>query len=112
MWLTAGPDGCACAGSTVERTLRWSALGSAWVRRLGGGAIPGTEAMDGAAAPGSCGGAALCSVWKPGHIGVYIGNGYAVEAMGTTYGVVKTQVDGRGWSGWCKIPFINYLEVE
>lgn len=52
------------------------------------------------------------ALWKPGHIGVYIGNGYAVEAMGTTYGVVKTQVDGRGWSGWCKIPFINYLEVE
>lgn len=50
------------------------------------------------------------ALWKPGHIGVYIGNGYAIEAMGTYYGVVKTQVDGRGWSGWCKIPYIDYLE--
>jgi len=50
-------------------------------------------------------GLALC---KSGHIGVYIGNGYAIEAMGTKYGVVKTQVAGRGWSFWCKIPYISY----
>lgn len=50
------------------------------------------------------------ALWKKGHIGVYIGNGYAVEAMGTKYGVVKTEVAGRGWQGWCKIPFIDYLE--
>jgi len=50
------------------------------------------------------------ALWKPGHIGVYIGNGYAIEAMGTYYGVVKTEVTGRGWSGWCKIPYIEYYE--
>ena len=50
------------------------------------------------------------ALWKPGHIGVYIGNGYAIEAMGTYYGVVKTAVEGRGWSGWCKIPYIKYYE--
>lgn len=50
------------------------------------------------------------ALWKPGHIGVYIGNGYAIEAMGTYYGVVKTEVAGRGWSGWCKIPYIEYYE--
>lgn len=50
------------------------------------------------------------AVWKPGHIGVYIGGGYVVEAMGTKYGVVKTEVSGRGWQGWCKIPFISYIE--
>ncbi len=50
------------------------------------------------------------ALWKPGHIGVYIGGGYAVEAMGTTYGVVKTEVAGRGWSGWCKLPYIKYIE--
>ena len=50
------------------------------------------------------------ALWKPGHIGVYIGNGYAIEAMGTYSGVVKTQVEGRGWSGWCKIPYIEYYE--
>ena len=50
------------------------------------------------------------AVWKPGHIGVYIGGGYVIEAMGTKYGVVKTEVTGRGWSGWCKIPYIDYME--
>ena len=50
------------------------------------------------------------AVWKPGHIGVYIGGGYVIEAMGTRYGVVKTEVAGRGWSGWCKIPYIDYME--
>ena len=50
------------------------------------------------------------AVWKTGHIGVYIGGGYVVEAMGTRYGVVKTQVAGRSWQGWCKIPYIDYME--
>lgn len=50
------------------------------------------------------------ALWKNGHIGVYIGGGYAVEASSTKTGVVKTKVEGRGWSGWCKIPYIAYLE--
>lgn len=52
------------------------------------------------------------ALWKEGHIGVYIGGGYAIEAMGTKYGVVKTEVAGRGWQGWCKIPYIQYIEEE
>ena len=50
------------------------------------------------------------AVWHQGHIGIYIGNGYAIEAMGTQYGVVRTKVEGRGWQGWCKIPYIQYDE--
>lgn len=50
------------------------------------------------------------AVWKPGHIGVYIGGGYVIEAMGTKYGVVKTELAGRGWEGWCEILYIDYLE--
>lgn len=50
------------------------------------------------------------ALWKNGHIGVYIGGGYAVEASSTKTGVVKTKVEGRGWSGWCKIPYIAYLK--
>lgn len=45
-----------------------------------------------------------------GHIGIYIGGGYAIEAMGTRYGVVKTAVASRNWTGWCKNPYINYVE--
>lgn len=50
-------------------------------------------------------------LWKDGHAGVYIGNGQAVEAMGTKKGVVKTAVAGRGWQGWCKLPCIEYGEA-
>lgn len=48
------------------------------------------------------------AVWKPGHIGVYIGSGEVIEAMGTKYGVVKTQLAGRGWTHWLEIPYIKY----
>ena len=49
-------------------------------------------------------------LWMDGHVGIYIGDGYAIEAMGTRYGVVKTQVEGRGWQKWGKIPCIEYIE--
>ena len=49
-------------------------------------------------------------LWKSGHAGVYIGGGYAIEAMGTRKGVVKTKVSDRGWQGWGKLPYINYRE--
>ncbi|WP_409969913.1 hypothetical protein RFF05_08440 [Bengtsoniella intestinalis] len=48
------------------------------------------------------------AVWKDGHIGVYIGDGYVIEAMGTSYGVVKTELADRGWTNWCEIPYITY----
>ena len=49
-------------------------------------------------------------LWIDGHVGIYIGDGYAIEAMGTRYGVVKTQVAGRGRVKWGKIPCIEYIE--
>ena len=49
-------------------------------------------------------------LWMDGHVGIYIGDGYAIEAMGTKYGVVKTKVSGRGWQKWGKIPCIEYIE--
>ena len=48
------------------------------------------------------------AVWSDGHIGVYIGGGQVIEAMGTKYGVVKTQLAGRRWTHWLKIPYITY----
>lgn len=50
------------------------------------------------------------AVWMDGHIGVYVGNGEVVEAQGTAYGVVKTQLKNRGWTKWMKIPNIKYIE--
>lgn len=48
------------------------------------------------------------AVWKSGHIGIYVGKGKVIEAMGTKYGVVKTNLADRSWSAWLKIPYINY----
>ena len=45
---------------------------------------------------------------KDGHVGYYVGNGYAVEWRGFNYGCVKTKVAGRGWKYWYKLPFIDY----
>ncbi len=50
------------------------------------------------------------AVWMDGHIGVYIGNGEVIEAQGTAYGVVKTELNGRGWTKWLKIPNIKYID--
>ena len=48
------------------------------------------------------------AVWHDGHIGVYIGDGYVIEAMNTKKGVVKTKLEGRGWTHWLEIEYINY----
>ena len=45
-----------------------------------------------------------------GHVGVYIGGGYAVEERGFNYGCVKTRVSSRNWTHWYKLPFIDYGE--
>ena len=49
------------------------------------------------------------AVWHEGHIGVYIGNGEVIEAMGTRYGVVKTQLSERSWTAWLEVPYITYI---
>lgn len=50
------------------------------------------------------------AVWHEGHIGIYVGNGEVIEAMGTRYGVVRTRLSERHWTHWLKIPYINYIE--
>lgn len=43
-----------------------------------------------------------------GHVGVYIGDGYVVEASGHALGVIKTKLAGRGWGLWGKPRWISY----
>ena len=49
-------------------------------------------------------------VFSSQHVGVYIGNGYVIEARGHAYGVVQTKLSSRGWKSWGKCPWIEYLE--
>lgn len=51
------------------------------------------------------------AVWQQGHIGIYIGDGFVIEARGTEYGVVRTRLVSGGWTHWLKIPYISYEEI-
>lgn len=42
------------------------------------------------------------------HVGVYIGDGWVVEATGHARGVVKSKLAGRGWGLWGKPRWISY----
>ena len=50
------------------------------------------------------------AVWQEGHIGVYIGNGWVIQAANTWDGVIKTKLSYNRWQGWCQVPYINYVE--
>lgn len=43
-------------------------------------------------------------VWKSGHIGVYVGNGYTVEMRGFDYDCQRRKVTSGPWTKWGKLP--------
>lgn len=47
-------------------------------------------------------------LWQKGHVGVYIGNGYCIEAKGSAYGVVKSKVNSCKFTHWLRMDFITY----
>lgn len=49
---------------------------------------------------------------KDGHVGYTVGDGYAVEWKGFSYGCVKTKIAGRGWTNWYQLPFIDYGDSD
>ena len=51
-------------------------------------------------------------LYKDGHAGYYVGDGYAVEWQGFTWGCVKTKVANRPWTHWYKLPFIDYGDTS
>ena len=55
--------------------------------------------------------AGLC-VWKSGHIGVYIGGGWVIEARGTDYGVVKSKLSTQNWKKWGYLDGVDYGDVK
>lgn len=48
------------------------------------------------------------ALWKPGHIGVYIGGGWCIEAKGINYGTIKSQVSAAPWQKALKLCDIDY----
>lgn len=51
-------------------------------------------------------------VFMSGHVGVYIGNGEVIEAMGHAYGVVLTKLKNRPWTKWGQPDWIEYEVKE
>lgn len=42
------------------------------------------------------------------HVGLYIGNGWVIEAAGTQSGVIKTKVSNSKWEFWGELRGVNY----
>lgn len=51
-------------------------------------------------------------VWKSGHIGVYVGNGYTVEMKGFDYDCRRNKVADGPWKKWGKLPMLSYDEPK
>ena len=53
-------------------------------------------------------------VWTKtqGHVGVYVGGGYVVEARGFSYGVQRNKLSARSFTAWGLCPYIEYTAEE
>lgn len=47
-----------------------------------------------------------------GHDGIYVGDGWVIQAAGTMSGVIKTRLENDGWVCWCMSPYITYVETD
>lgn len=52
-------------------------------------------------------------VWKEkdqkyGHVGLYIGDGWVIEAASTQSGVIKTKVTASKWTNWGELKGVDY----
>ena len=50
-------------------------------------------------------------VFAPHHVGIYIGNGYVIDAKGHKFGVIKTVLKDRPWTHWGYCPWIEYKHM-
>ena len=65
-------------------------------KKYGGGDLkPGTAVFTGTAD-------------SHGHIGLYVGNGYVIEAKGAKYGVIKKKITEGSWTYWGELKMIEY----
>lgn len=50
------------------------------------------------------------AVFMPGHVGVFVGGCWVIEARGHKFGVVKTKLCQRSWTKWAFIPGLEYIQ--
>lgn len=51
------------------------------------------------------------STEKRGHVGLYIGDGWVIEASGTINGVIKSKITISKWKEWGELKGVNYDEA-
>lgn len=49
---------------------------------------------------------------KRGHIGLYIGGGWVIEASGTSAGVIKSKITASKWKYWGELKNVKYDESD
>ena len=49
-------------------------------------------------------------LYQPGHVGVYIGDGMAVDARNEYYGVCYESIANKSWTNWFKFAAISYID--
>lgn len=47
-------------------------------------------------------------LYRPGHVGVYVGSGMAVDARGEDYGVCYESAGSFNWTNWFKVAGVSY----
>ncbi|MGN0452338.1 MAG: peptidoglycan-binding protein [Ruminococcus sp.] len=47
-------------------------------------------------------------LYEPGHVGVYVGGGMAVDARSEDYGVCYQSAYSKGWTNWFKVAGVSY----
>lgn len=47
-------------------------------------------------------------LWQPGHVGVYVGGGMAVDARNEEYDVCYSAVSSKSWVMWFKVAGVSY----
>ena len=47
-------------------------------------------------------------LWQPGHVGVYVGGGMAVDCRDTSSNTVYEAASAHGWVKWYKVPGVSY----
>lgn len=51
-------------------------------------------------------------VFKDGHVGIYIGGGYVIEAKGHKWGVIKSKLSERPFTHYGFCPYVEYVKEE
>ncbi len=51
-------------------------------------------------------------LWSPGHVGVYIGNGMAIDALNSSVDIRYASIGSGNWKAWFEISGIDYSEKQ